>query len=95
MHGGKRKKPNSELIPEVFKKATKVLVCFMSHYHVSARQCVVLYRKEMTQTFLFDYDKLVPLFDEECERLAFNVGKKISKYNIPKKDSVQLSWDEK
>jgi hypothetical protein len=48
--GGKRKKPNSELIPdEVFKKATTVLVCFMSRYYVSAKQCVILYASEMMQ----------------------------------------------
>jgi hypothetical protein len=94
-HGGKRKKPNSELIPEVFKKATNILVCFMSHYRVSAKQCVVLYGKQMTQNCVFDYNQLVPLFDKECERLAYDVGKKIGKYNRPTKDSVQLSWNEK
>jgi hypothetical protein len=89
----KRKKPNSELISEVFEKATVVLSCFMSHYHVSAKQCVSLYRKQMTETCLFDYDKLVPLFDKECERLVFEIGKKISKYNRRTKDSIPLSWD--
>jgi hypothetical protein len=90
----KRKKPNSELISEVFKKATVVLLCFMSHYHVSAKQCTILYKKQMIETCLFDYDKLVPLFDDECERLVFEIGKKISKYNRPTKDSIQLSWDD-
>ena len=95
-HGGKRKKPNSELVPdEVFKKATNVLVCFMSHYRVSAKQCVILYTPEMLEMCVYDYGKLVSLFDKECELLAYDVGKKLSKYNKPTKDSVQLLWNEK
>ena len=94
--GGKRKKPNSEIIPdEVFKKATIVLVCFMSHYHVSAKQCIILYTPEMLKICVYDYSKLVQLFDKKCERLAYKVGEKISKYNKPTEDSVQLTWTEK
>ena len=92
--GGKRKKPNSELFPpltEVFRKAVVVLSCFMSHYRVSAKNCVLLYRKEMIETCLYNYDSLVPLFDEECERLVYNIGK----LNAPQKDSTQLVWSEK
>jgi hypothetical protein len=95
-HGGKRKKPNSELIhDEVFKKATNVLVCFMSHYRVSAKQCVFLYTREMLAICVYDYSKLLYIFDEECERLAFDVGKKLRKYNKPTENSVQLVWSEK
>ena len=94
--GGKRKKPNSEIIPdEVFKKATNVLVCFMSHYRVSARQCVILYKHEMSLICVYDYSNLVQLFDKKCEHLARKVGKRISKYNKPTEDSVQLTWTEK
>jgi hypothetical protein len=95
-HGGKRKKANSEIIPdEVFKKATNVLVCFMSHYRVSAKQCVFLYTREMLAICVYDYSKLLYIFDEECERLAFDVGKKLRKYNKPTENSVQLVWSEK
>ena len=95
-HGGKRKKLNTELIPdEVFKKATNVLVCFMSHYRVSAKQCVSLHTREMLAICVYDYNKLLNIFDEECERLAFDAGKKLSKYNKPTENSVQLVWSEK
>jgi hypothetical protein len=94
--GGKHKKPNSEIIPdEVFKKATTVLVCFMSRYRVSAKQCVVLYKEEMLKVCVYDYSALVHLFDKECEDLARKAGKKIYKYNKPTEGSVQLTWTEK
>jgi hypothetical protein len=90
--GGKRKKPNNaELISEVFKKAVVILSCFMSHYRVSAERCVILYKKEMQETCLYNYESLVPLFDEECERLVYKIGR----YNRPKKNSTQVSWDER
>ena len=75
--GGKRKKPNPELPPptEVFKKVVVILSCFMSHYRVSAKHCVRLYRKEMTETCLYNYESLVHLFDEECERIVYKIGK--------------------
>ena len=80
---------------QVFKKATNVLVCFMSHYRVSARQCVILYKHEMSLICVYDYSNLVQLFDKKCEHLARKVGKRISKYNKPTEDSVQLTWTEK
>ena len=90
--GGKRKKPNSELFPtEVFRKAVVVLSCFMSHYHASAEHCVRLYRRAMIETCLYNYESLVPLFDEECERIVNKIGQKL---NTPQKDSIQLTWDE-
>jgi hypothetical protein len=63
----------------------------MSHYRVSAKHCVRLYRKEMIETCLYDYESLVPLFDKECERIVFKIG---SKFNAPQKDSTQLVWNE-
>ena len=90
--GGKRKKPNSELFPtEVFRKAVVVLSCFMSHYRVSAKHCVRLYRRAMIETCLYNYESLIPLFDEECERIVYKIGQKL---NAPQKDSIQLTWDE-
>jgi hypothetical protein len=64
----------------------------MSHYRVSAKHCVRLYRKEMTETCLYNYESLVPLFDEECERIVYKIGNKL---NVPQKGSIQLVWDEK
>jgi hypothetical protein len=92
--GGKRRKPNSELFPpvtEVFRKVVVILSCFMSHYRVSAKHCVRLYSKEMTETCLYNYESLVHLFDEECERIVYKIGKKL---NTPQKGSTQLVWDE-
>ena len=90
--GGKRKKPNNpELFSEVFKKAVVILSCYMSHYRVSAERCVILYKKEMQETCLYNYESLVPLFDEECERLVC----KMANYNRAQKNSTQVSWDEK
>jgi hypothetical protein len=93
--GGKRKKPNSELFPtqiEVFRKAVVILSCFMSHYRVSAKHCVKLYRKEMSKNCSYNYESLVPLFDKEYERLVSKIGNKL---NVPQKGSSQLVWDEK
>jgi hypothetical protein len=92
--GGKRKKPNSELFPtpvEVFRKAVVILSCFMSHYRLSAKHCVRLYKREMIATCVYDYELLVPLFDKECESIVFKIG---SKLNAAQKDSVQLVWNE-
>jgi hypothetical protein len=65
--GGKRKKPNNpELFSEVFKKAVVILSCYMSHYRVSAERCVILYKKEMQETCLYNYESLVPLYARVC-----------------------------
>ena len=64
----------------------------MSHYRVSAKHCVKLYRKEMSKNCSYNYESLVPLFDKECERLVSKIGNKL---NVPQKGSSQLVWDEK
>jgi hypothetical protein len=45
----------------------------------------------MTEACLYNYESLVPLFDKECERIVYNIGKKL---NAPQEGSIQLLWDE-